>query len=69
MVYNFFDKKVAGSSIKSMQQSEKLTEGLHKSITRKLKKRKVYSTFKDNIWGAELAHMQLMSKFNKGFRF
>ena len=24
---------------------------------------------KDNIWGADLADMQLISKFNKGFRF
>ena len=33
------------------------------------KKRKVYSAFKDNIWGADLADMQLISKFYKGFRF
>ena len=33
------------------------------------KKRKVYSGLKDNIWGADLADMQLISKFNKGFRF
>ena len=32
------------------------------------KKRKVYSSFKDNIWGVDLADMQLLSKFNKGFR-
>ena len=29
----------------------------------------MYSTFKDNIWGADLADMQLISKFNKGFTF
>ena len=29
----------------------------------------MHSTFKDNIWGADLADMQLISKFNKGFRF
>ena len=34
-----------------------------------MKKRTVYSGFKDNIWGADLADMQLISKFNKGFRF
>ena len=28
----------------------------------------MYSSFKDNIWGAHLADMQLISKFNKGFR-
>ena len=51
-----------------MQQNEKLAEELHKPITRNFKKRKVYSTFKDNIWGADLADMQLISKSNKGFR-
>ena len=33
------------------------------------KKRKVQSAFKDNIWAADLANMQLISKFNKRFRF
>ena len=33
------------------------------------KKRTVYSGFKDNIWGADLADIQLISIFNKGFRF
>ena len=35
----------------------------------KIYKGKVYSSFIDNIWGADLAHMQLISKFNKGIRF
>ena len=26
-------------------------------------------SFRGNIWGADLADMQLISKFNKGFRF
>ena len=69
MVYKFFDKNAAGSGIKSLPQNEQLAEELHKPITRKFKKRKVYSAFKDNIWGAGLADMQLISKFNKGFRF
>ena len=29
----------------------------------------MYSSFRDNIWGADLVDMQLLSKFNKGFRF
>ena len=33
------------------------------------KKRRVYSSFKDNIWGADLADMQLISKLNKEIRF
>ena len=78
MAYKFFDKKTAGSgvtmlanksAIKSMPQNEQLAEELHKPIIRKFKKRKVYSALKDNIWSADLADMQLISKFNKGFRF
>ena len=46
-----------------------LADELHKPIMRKCKKRKVYSSFKDNIWSVDLADMQLLSKFNKGFRF
>ena len=68
MVYKCFDK-TAGSGIKSLPQIEQLTEELHKPIIRKFKKRKVYSAIKDDIWGAYLADMQLISKFNRGFRF
>ena len=77
MVYKFFIKKTKGSgvklanksAIKSIPQNEQLAEELHKPIIRKFKKREVYSAFKDNIWAADLADMQLISKFNKGFRF
>ena len=76
MVDKFVDTKTKGSgvttlanksAIKSIPQNEELAEELHKPIIRKLKKRKVYSAFKDNIWGADLADMQLITKFNKGF--
>ena len=46
-----------------------MAEEFHKPIIKKLKKRIVYSSFKDNIWGADLADMQLISKFNKETRF
>ena len=81
MVYKFFDSKVASPDKKSVgsgpkcintkitPQNEQLAEELHKPIIRKFKKRKVYSTFKDNIWGVDLADMQLLSKYNKGIRF
>ena len=46
-----------------------LADELHKPVIRKVKKRKVHSSFRDNIWGADLADMQLLCKFNKGFRF
>ena len=42
---------------------------MHKPIIRKFNKRRVHSLFIDNIWGTDLADMQLISKFNKGFRF
>ena len=29
----------------------------------------MYSSFKDNIWGVDLANMQLISKYNKGIRY
>ena len=74
MVYNFFDKKSKGSgakhvNIKLTPQNQQLAEELHKPIIRKFEKRKVHAAFKDNIWGADLADMQLLSKYNKGIRF
>ena len=42
---------------------------MQKPINRKFNKRKEHSTFIDNIWGEDLADMQLTSKFDKGFRF
>ena len=45
-----------------------MAEELHKPIIRKLKK-KVHSPVIDNIWGAYLADIKLISTFNKGFRF
>ena len=68
MVYNFFnsDKKTVGSGV---NENIKLAHELHKPIIRKFNKQKVYSSFKDNIWGADLADMQLLSKFNKGIKY
>ena len=44
--------------------NKELTEEQHKSIIRKFKNRKVCSSFRDNIWGAGLTDVQLISKFN-----
>ena len=69
MVYKCFNKKTSGSGIKNENISNKqLAEELHKPIIRKFNKRKVHSPFIENIWGADLADMQLTNKFNKGFR-
>ena len=69
MVYKFFDKKFEGNSVKFIPENEQLANELHKPIIRKFEIRRVYSTFKDNIWGVDLADMQLLSKYNKGIRF
>ena len=77
MVYKFFDKKSQGSSrplssalqLANNKENIQLANELHKPIIRNFKKRKEYSSFSDNIWGVDLADMQLLSKFNKGFRF
>ena len=74
MVYKFFDKKSAGSgakhvNIKLTPPNQQLAEELRKPIIEKFEKRKVHAAFKDNIWGADLADMQLLSKYNKGIRF
>ena len=82
MVYKFFDSKVAlpgkkseGSGAKHVNntkltpQNQQLAEELHKPIIKKFEKRKVHAAFKDNIWGADLADMQLLSKYNKRIRF
>ena len=72
MVYKFFDKKSKGSGVvntKLTLQNQQLAEELHKPIIRKFEKRKVHAAFKDNIWGADLADIQLLSRYNKGIRF
>ena len=69
MVYTFFDKKSAGSGVNMHANNEKLAEDLDKPIIKFFLKRTVCSRFKDNIWGADLADIQLIGKFNKGFRF
>ena len=73
MVYKFFDKNSSGeavtrdeSSIKSeIILNQQLPGEFHKPILRKLEKLKVYSSFTDNIWSADLADIQLINKCNK----
>ena len=68
MVYNFFCNSACGSGFKIENISNKeKAEELHKPIIGKFNKRKVHSPLVDNIWGADLADMQLIKKFNKGF--
>ena len=77
MVYKFFDKKsTAGpSSLERLgsgmvkPSSSILADELHKSVIKKIEQRKVYSQFKDNIWGVDLADMQSLSRKNKGIKY
>ena len=67
MVYKFFDKKYKGSFI--VEANYQLANELHKPIIKKFKNRKVYSSFRDNIWGVDLADMQSLSKYNKRIKY
>ena len=70
MVYKFFGKETSGSGTKNENiPNKELANDLHKPIIRKFNKRKVHSPSIDNIWRPDLADAQLISKFNKGFRF
>ena len=64
MVYKFFDKKSSGSGIVN-EPNYQLANELHKPIIRKFLKRKVYSSFRDNIWSVDLPDVQSLSKCNK----
>ena len=65
---NFWVRKLLVEQLRVISNKE-LANELHKPIIRKFEKRKVRSPFIDNIWGADLAVMQLISKFNKEFAF
>ena len=67
MIYKFFDKKSSGSVVN--KSNYQLADELHKPIIKKFRKRKVYSSFRDNIWGVDLADMQSLSKCNKGIKY
>ena len=70
MVYTFFNKKTPDGVFESkIMSTQRLDEELHKSIITNLEKRKVYSSFTDNVWGDDLADMHLINKFNKEFQF
>ena len=75
MTHKFFDKKPASHANKSasggtvkneIMSNQELAKELQKQIIiRKLGKRKVQSSFLDNIQGVDLPYMQLISKFSK----
>ena len=69
MVYKCFDKKSKASSVVINEPNYQLANELHKTINRKFQNRKVFSSFRDNIWGVDLADMQSFSKYNKGINY
>ena len=50
MVYKSFDKKSSGRGVAAIEPNYQLENELHKKIIGKFKRRKVYSSFRDNIW-------------------
>ena len=68
MVYTFFDKKSRGSGV-ATEPNYQLANELHKQIIRKFKRQKVYSSFRQNIWGVDSGDMQSMSKYIRGITY
>lgn len=75
VVYKSFDEKSATHkgtwiSFCPVSVNHQLRKALHKLLIRKYEKSNIYSFFRDNIWRADLADVQLISKHNnKGIRF
>ena len=78
LVYKRFEKKSSatgankfvGSGVKSeIISDQQLAEELYKGTITKFEKVKLDSPFIDNIWGADLSDMQLISTFDKKLVF
>ena len=68
MVYKFFDKRSCGSGITN-EPKYQLGNELHEPIIIKIKERKVYSSYRNIIWGVDLAEMPSLSKYNIGIKY
>ena len=61
MLYKDFGKNSSGGAVTRADKS---------AIENKIiSNQKLCSSFKDNVWGTDLADMQLLSTYNKWFRF
>ena len=65
----FFDKKSSGIGVAATEPNNQFANELHRQIIRKFKKRKVYSLFRDTIWGVDLANIESLRKCNKGIKY
>ena len=59
MIYKFFDTKSSGSGIGN-QLNYQFENELHKTIFKKFKKRKVYSSFRENTWSVDKGNKYLL---------
>ena len=50
-------------------ENQQIAEELHKPLFKRFGNCKVNSSFKDNIWSADLENIQLISKFSKWISF
>ena len=66
MIKNQWKAKRSGTAKPS---SSILADELHKPAIKTFNERKVYSQFKDNIWGVDLADMQSLRRKNKGIKY
>ena len=64
---SFFDKKYSGTGV-AAEPNYQLANELHRQNYRKFKRR-VCSSFRDNIWGVDLADVQSLSKCNKEVKY
>ena len=62
MAYKFSDIKSSESGVIN-ETNYQLANKLHKAIIQKFQKRKVYSSFRDNILGIDLADIQSQSSY------
>ena len=62
MIYKLFVKNSSGSSV-ATEPNYQLANELHRQIIRKSKRRKVSSSFRDNIWACAI---DLFSKYAWG---
>ena len=68
MVCTFFDKISSESSV-DPEPNYQLANELHRQIIQIFKRKKAYSSFRDNITVVDLADMQSLIKYNKGIKY
>ena len=65
MVYKYFEEKTgSGASV-----NEELSQEQHKPVLKKIRRRRAYARFKDNIWAADLAERGSLSSQNWGVKY